>query len=152
MKISKISATTKGLRTPIARPRLWALEVLQLSAWCGLAAGWLEVGTRVLCRSINPTNRLYLMSRHFVWLVPLTNLLLFLGVGCLLALATRLWPRRGGWLSPRLLCAGAMLPALMVAGPQIYTAAWMILALGIASRLVPWLERPATRLRQYAGC
>ena len=52
-----------------------------LSIWCGLAAGWLEVGTRVLCRSINPTNRLYLMSRHFVWLTPLTNLLLFSGCG-----------------------------------------------------------------------
>ena len=45
-----------------------------LSAWCGLAAGLLEVGTRVLCRAINPTDRLYLMSRHFVWLTPLANL------------------------------------------------------------------------------
>ncbi len=149
MKISKISATTKGLRTPSAKPRLWALEVLQLSAWCGLTGGWLEVGTKVLCRSINPTNRLFLMSRQFVWLIPLTNLLLFLGVGCIMALATRLWPRVGGWLSPRLLFAGAMLPALMVAGPQIYTTAWLILALGVALRLVPWLERPATWLRKY---
>ena len=56
-------------------------DVLLLSAWCGLAAGWLEVGTRVLCRSIDPTNRLYLMSRHFVWLVPLSNLMLFFGHG-----------------------------------------------------------------------
>ena len=29
----------------------------------------------------------------------------------------------------------------MVAVPQIYPVAWLILALGIASRLVPWLER-----------
>ena len=40
----------------------------------------------MLCRSLSPTNRLYLMSRHFVWLTPLANLLLFLIVGVLLAL------------------------------------------------------------------
>ena len=60
------------------------MDVLVLSAWCGLAAGLLEVGTRVLCRAIDPTKRLYLMSRHFVWLTPLVNLLVFLGLGLLL--------------------------------------------------------------------
>jgi arylsulfatase A-like enzyme len=119
--------------------------VLTLSAWCGLVAGWLEVGTKVLCRSIDPTNRLYMMSRHFVWLTPFSNLLLFSSIGVLLATATKLCPRRGGWLIPRLICAGAILPALLVAGPQVYPVAWSILALGIASRLIPWMERPATR-------
>ena len=91
-------------------------------------------------RSTRPT-RLYLMSRHFVWLAPLANLLVFLGLGLFLAAVTRLWPRLGGWLSPRLVCALAILPVLLVAGPQIYRDAWFILALGIASRLVPRLER-----------
>ena len=45
---------------------------------------------------------MYLMSRHFVWLVPLSNLLLFFVVGMFLAVATKLWPRPAGWLSPRL--------------------------------------------------
>ena len=53
-------------------------DVLALAAWFGLAAGWLEVGTRVLCKSLIGVNRLYLMTRHFVWLVPVSNLLLFL--------------------------------------------------------------------------
>jgi arylsulfatase A-like enzyme len=131
-----------------AAHRLGPLDVIALSAWCGLAAGLLEVGTRVLCRSIDGTNRLYMMSRHFLWLVPLTDLLLFFGMGLLLAVATTLWPRRGGWLSPRLICAGAILPALVVAAPRIYLAAWLILALGIASRLVPKFERHATWLRR----
>jgi arylsulfatase A-like enzyme len=90
-----------------------------------------------------------MMSRHFVWLVPLANLLLFSGMGVLLALATKRWPRRGGSLSPRLLCAGALLPAFLVAGPQIHAGAWLILAAGIAWRLVPCLERPATRWRRW---
>ena len=65
----------------------------------GLSAGLLEVGTSVLCRAIDPTDRLYLMSRHFVWLMPLANLLLFFGLGLFLAGLTKLRPRLGGWLS-----------------------------------------------------
>jgi len=124
------------------------VDVLVLSVWCGLAAGLLEVGTRVLCRAIDPTTRLYMMSRHFIWLTPLANLLVFLGLGLLLAVVTRLWPRLGGWLSPRLLCALAILPVLLVAFPQVFGDAWFILALGIASRLVPRLERHPADLRR----
>jgi arylsulfatase A-like enzyme len=122
--------------------------VLVLAAWCGLAAGLLELGTRILCRSIDPTKRLYQMSRHFIWLAPLTYLGFFLGIGLFFAAVTRIWPRKGGWLGPRLIVAGAILPSLMVAGPQIYTDAWIVLALGIASRLVPRLERDPARGRR----
>ena len=58
------------------------VDVLVLSAWCGLAAGELEVVARIVHRAFNSTHRLYLMTRHFVWLVPLINLALFLGWGC----------------------------------------------------------------------
>jgi len=151
------STTYPHLTTPAprsARPcpaprRLGPLDVLLLSAWCGLAGGLLEVGTKVLCRSINPTDRLYQVSRHFVWLAPLTYLLLFLAMGLFWATVTRLCPRRGGWLSRRLIVASALAPALIVAGPQIYFPAWMIVALGIASRLVPSLERHASGLRRW---
>jgi hypothetical protein len=83
--------------TLATRKRLGPWDVLALSAWLGLAAGWLEVGTRVLCKSLVGTNRLYLTTRHFVWLVPLSNLLLFLIGGMLLAAAAKLWPRLAGW-------------------------------------------------------
>jgi arylsulfatase A-like enzyme len=119
---------------------LGAVEVLGLSVWLGLAAGLLEVGTRVGCRAIDPTHRLYLMSRHHVWLTPLANLVLFFSVGLLLAGMTRCWPRWGGWLGARLLVALAIQPMLMVAVPAIFPAAWFLLALGLAARVVPWLE------------
>ena len=54
--------------------RLGAFDILVLSAWLGLTAGLVEVGTTVLCRAINPTDRLYLVSRHFLWVTPLANL------------------------------------------------------------------------------
>jgi arylsulfatase A-like enzyme len=151
------STTYPDLTTPSRRtarsgkaPRwLGPLDVLFLSAWCGLAGGLLEVGTKVLCRNINPTNRMYQVSRHFVWLAPLTYLLLFVAMGLFLAAVTRLWPRRGGWLSRHLIVACGLVPAFIVAGPQIYVEAWMIVALGIASRLVPMLERRAIGLRRW---
>jgi arylsulfatase A-like enzyme len=117
------------------------LDVLILAAWCGLATGLLEVGARVVCRAINPVNRLYSMSRHFVWLTPLVNLSLLLGLGLCLAALTRVWPRIGGKIGSRLTCALAILPILMVVVPQVYPEAWFILALGMASWLVPLIER-----------
>jgi arylsulfatase A-like enzyme len=142
-------ATSPGPAPSVAPPRIGPRDVLILAAWCGLAAGLLEVGARILCRSINPTKRLYQMSRHFIWLAPLTYLLLFLAMGLFLAAVTRLFPRRGGWLSRRLIVACALAPALMVAGPRIYLEAWMLLALGIASRVVPRLERHAIGTRRW---
>jgi arylsulfatase A-like enzyme len=115
-----------------------ALDVLAFSAWCGLAGGLLEVGTRILCRAIDPTKRLYLITRHFVWLTPLVNLLVFLCLGLCLAGLTKLLPRLGARLSPWLLCGLALLPILIVAGPHIYPEARLILAMGISSWLVPW--------------
>src|ERR1700722_12159724 len=118
-----------------------ALDVIVFSAWCGLAGGLLEVGTRILCRAIDPTKRLYLITRHFVWLTPLVNLLVFLCLGLCLAGLTKLLPRLGARLSPWLLCAIAVLPMLIVAGPQLYPEARLILAMGISSSLAPWLAR-----------
>jgi arylsulfatase A-like enzyme len=134
---------------PPLRRKLGTWDLLALAAWCGLVAGWLEVGMRVLCKTLIGTNRLYMMTRHFVWLVPLSNLLLFLVGGLLLAAATKACPRPFGWLSPRVICAFALMPALLVAGPQIYPWAWLILASGIAIRLVSRLERSEVPWRRW---
>jgi arylsulfatase A-like enzyme len=144
-----MNRTTAVDRTIIARESVWkaerssrlgALDLLLLSVWCGLAGGLLEVGTRILCRTINPTQRLYVMTRHFVWLTPLANLLVFVVVGCALVAIAKLWPRFGLWLGPRLVCTLAILPIFIVAVPHIYPEANFILAFGIAWRLVPLFE------------
>jgi arylsulfatase A-like enzyme len=128
--------------------RLSVRDILVLSVWCGLAAGLLEVAARVVLRAVNPVDRLYLMSRHFVWVTPLANLVVFVALGVCLAALAWMWPRLGAWLSPRLLCALAILPMLLVANFQIYPEAWMLLSLGIGFRLVSWLaRRPGNRWR-----
>ncbi|HZW33104.1 MAG TPA: sulfatase [Isosphaeraceae bacterium] len=129
--------------------RLGPLDVLVFAAWCGLASGLLEVGTRVLSRSMDPTGRLYTMSRHFVWLGPLVDLLIFSGFGLVLAMVTKRWPRRGGWLGPRLILFWAVLPVLLIADPRIYLEAWVLLAWGIAVCWAPALERSATQSRRW---
>jgi arylsulfatase A-like enzyme len=128
--------------------RLGPVQLVVLAAWCGLAAGELEVAVRFLHRTFGSTHRLFLMTRHFVWLVPLIDLALFLAAGVMLALAARRWPRRAGWLGPRLLVALALLPALTLAGPGIYAEAWLLLALGVASLVAPVLERQRDRWRR----
>ena len=61
------------------------------------------------------------MTRHFVWLVPLMDVLLFLGIAGLLVLAMRLWPRRAAWWAPRLIITLSIFPSLLIiAGRSIY--------------------------------
>jgi arylsulfatase A-like enzyme len=129
-------------------PRLRPLEILVLSAWCGLAGGLLEVGARIVGTTYFSSNRLYLVSRHFVWLAPLSNLLLFLAIGLILARAATRWSRFGRWFGPRLIGFLAILPVLILLSPRIYPMAWAILALGAALCLASFLERHATWLRR----
>jgi arylsulfatase A-like enzyme len=142
------TASSRSVRARVVGPRLRPLDVLILSVWCGLAGGLLEVGARIVCKSLIATNRLYLMSRHFVWLTPLSNLIFFVGLGLFLALAAKLWPRSWGWVGPRLIGLLAIMPVLIVMVPQVYPVAWAILAMGVALRLSAFLERHATGLRR----
>jgi arylsulfatase A-like enzyme len=135
-------------RSPRHSGRLGAVDILFFSAWCGLAAGLVEVGTRLLTRIIAPHGRLYMMSRHFVWLAPLSTLLLFLAMGLGLAIVARLWPRIGGWLGPRVVCFCAVLPSLIVISSRVYPLAWAVLALGVAWRLASFVEAHAVGLRR----
>ena len=130
---------------------LGPFHLVVLAAWCGLAAGELEVAARIVHRTFGSTHRLFLMTRHFVWLVPLVNLALFLGVGVLLALATRLWPRRAGWLEPAALRRPGHPAGPDLAGPRIYVEAWLLLALGVAPAVAPVLERHAGPLAAAAA-
>ncbi len=129
-------------------PRLRPLDILVLSVWCGLASGLLEVWARIVGTTYFSSNRLYLMSRHFVWLAPLSNLLLFFAMGLVLAWAARRESRFGRWFGPRIIGFLSMLPMLILLSPRIYPIAWAIFSLGAALCLASFLERHATGLRR----
>lgn len=128
--------------------RLRPLDILILSAWCGLAGGLLEVAARIVGKGLFASNHLQMMSRHFVWLVPLSDLVLFVVLGFFLALLAAIWRRFGRWLGPRLVIAMALLPALVLLLPWIHESAWFLFASGAAVRLAPAVERRATGLRR----
>ena len=125
------------------------LSLLVLAAWCGLVAGLLEVGTIMIRKQFFDPDRLYKLSRHFVWLIPLVNFGIFLALGLLGCSIIVLWPSRvvDGW---SIAASGAMtvLPLLLVAFPRIYTLACIVVALGMAARLVPFIERNGRTLRK----
>ncbi len=131
-------ASTRMARRPKGlRPHHWLL----LSIWCGLVAGPIEVATIVIRKSLVDLNQFYWMSRHFIWLVPLTDLGIFLAVGVLLAPLVLCWPRLGAGPAGRLLCGLSLLVPTWAAFPRIYGPAGVILALGGANLLVPALSR-----------
>jgi arylsulfatase A-like enzyme len=143
-------AETVGSGAPdvgIYRPGF--ISRLLLTAWCGLVAGLLEVGTVVLRKQVFDPDHLYKMSRHFVWLIPLSNLCVFLALGFTGCGVILVWPSRGRWLFSRGLGAIALLPSILVAFPRIYSLAWLVVALGLAARLVPHIERRSGGLWRF---
>jgi len=141
--VSEEAGTVASPSRNLAASRLGPLTFLILSAWCGLVSGLLEVAATVLRKQAFDLNHFYWMSRHFIWLVPLTNLVIFLLLGVVLSLLALRGRRRGRWLATRLLGTMALLPVFWAAFPRIYPAAGLLLMLGVATRLVPTLERRA---------
>ncbi len=139
-----MSINEESSATPIvaeAAPGAVVWDLILMAAWLGLAAGWVEVGTRVFLKNALGAGHMYLMMRHFIWSVPLANLLMFLSAGLIFATASRRWSRLGLWIGRRTLLALALLPPMLVAGRQVYSWAWLLLAGGIAMRSIPALAR-----------
>ncbi len=116
------------------------LEFLALSCWCGLAAGLLEVAILVARKRLFDINQFFWMSRHFVWLIPATNVAVFAVIASAVA-PLSFWSRSAhAYVSRRLLCALFLLPIFWVGFPAIFGPAGLLLSLGIATRLVPIIE------------
>ena len=145
-------AGTAGPSTPYtAVNALGLFSLLLLSAWCGLVAGLLEVGTILLRKQFFDPDHLYKLSRHFIWLIPLANLCVFVMLGVVGCCASLIWRRRGRWLVARFLGALVPLPSLLVAFPRIYSLAWLILVVGLATRFVPLIERRGRGFRRFVA-
>jgi len=139
--VTKAEALGSSIPNLADNRRLGFISILILSAWCGLIAGLLEVGTIVLRKHALDPNRLYKMTGHFVWLIPVSNVCVYMVLGLLGCGLALVWPRHGRWLVKRFLCALVILPSILVAFPRIYGLAWLVVTLGAAARLVPIVER-----------
>jgi arylsulfatase A-like enzyme len=112
-----------------------------MALWFGVVAGALELGVLIVQNVFLDRKATFdwlRASRHYLWMVPLGNLLVFGACGLLLAIGARAAGRGSRQLVPWLLAFGAFLgPLLVVRG--LYPVACVILAGGLAastSRLV----------------
>jgi arylsulfatase A-like enzyme len=124
-------------------------QIVILSLWCGLIAGPLEVVAIVIRKHTVDLNKFYWMSRHFVWLIPVTDLLIFVFLGLSLTALVLIWPRRASWLATRLLCVVTLLAPFWAAFPRLYGPAGLLLMVGLAAQLTPILERNAGKFRRF---
>ena len=127
-----------------------SLDILGLSVCCGWLAGLGEVGAILLRKHLVDIDGFYRMSQHFVWLIPVTDLLILLAIGAPLALLGFVWPARGGPLAGRILATLALLAVIWRAFPGIYAPAGLVLAIGAAIRLASLLERDSAASRRWA--
>lgn len=146
--------TTGELEDSPAKPvpsawRFRPVDAFFCSVWAGLTAGTFEVLIVIVRKQFVDWNQLYWMTRHFVWLVPLTNLILFTALGLLLALITP-WGRWGGRLALRVLASFFWLPLVWSAFPLIYGPAGLILAVGIGVQTGGFLEKHLGVARRLA--
>ena len=148
--LSRLAIAGEPGRAIQRRDRIGLFALLGLSAWCGTVAGLLEVATVVVHKRFIDTNQLLSMTRHFIWLFPLAVLTIFLLVGLVGSLAVFAWPSGGRWAVLRILCALTLLPIFLVAIPQVYGVAWVVVVLGISARIVPVVERHGATFRRVA--
>jgi arylsulfatase A-like enzyme len=132
------------------RDRRGLIALLGLSAWCGTIAGLLEVVSVLVHKRFFDTNQILSMTRHFIWLFPLADLLIFLLAGFIGVLVVIIWPASGRWWVVRMLGTLTFLPMLLVAVPQVYGVAWLAVAVGLSSRLVPAVEQRQAAFRRFA--
>jgi arylsulfatase A-like enzyme len=113
------------------------VSIVLMATWFGLAAGLLELASLIIRVQVLERG-FFLRSRHFVWMVPVSDLAIFGSCGLLLAAVGRL----GRHPSPRLVIGGFLLLAcmsqfLLVRGLHSLTCA--LLSVGIAVRASRWI-------------
>jgi arylsulfatase A-like enzyme len=128
-------AAPPARRTPCATRDLVALTV-----WFGLASGLLELGILLLRRVLESTAVLGAqhLNRHFLWMIPLGQLALFLAAGLPLAALARYRPSAARRMAILVLTALALF-ALLKMIPGLRSVAAAALAVGVAYQLSAWL-------------
>ena len=125
------------------------LAALVLAAGCGLAAGLLELAVLGVQDWGDPvvTVDSIRTNRHYAWMIPLSDLGLFVAVGLGFAAAAVRWPRAVQRSAPVALAIPlAVGPLLAVRG--LYPVAALVLGLGVATKLGTWLgARPVVAWR-----
>ena len=130
--------------SPSTRP---AGGIFFTAVWLGLVVGLLEMLLLVTQKSLNHVALVgsLRLNQHYLWMIPLSHLVVFGLAGVGLEILARTQTRAARVVIPRAL-AGLTALALLLAFRELSPIASVILALGIAARIVPLGGRLAPRL------
>jgi arylsulfatase A-like enzyme len=113
--------------------------------WFGLLAGWLELGLVQAQRAVNPHVSIDMLrtNRHFIWMVPVSDVSIFSVVAVVIALTARFRMGIARWIVLRLPVAMTFL-TLLLSIEGLWPIASVILACGLAASFGPRLARLAS--------
>ncbi|MEW4567830.1 sulfatase [Tautonia sp. JC769] len=118
------------------------MGLLGLAVWLGILAGAAELAAFLLIRARSGEVWPYLGKiRAYPWTIPTVNAALLLGIALPIAALTAIRPRLGHRVGPLVLVALAFMPTLLILAPGLYFGALFLLALGLASLVVPIARR-----------
>jgi arylsulfatase A-like enzyme len=109
-----------------------------LAVWWGLFAGLVEVAIAAARRVNTP---LMDLGRDYAWMIPLALSGVFLLLGLLVFLTSRLWSRINSRVGTIFLCSSLAFLDLLILVPRLHHLAALTLALGIASQVTRYLTR-----------
>jgi arylsulfatase A-like enzyme len=138
-------------RGPAAGEPCGPRDLVRAAAWFGMVAGWLELAAVAARRAIDPRISMDSLrtNRNFAWMIPLSDLLIFVAVGLLVGGVARRRPGVARWVGWRLYPAlAAMALVLTVQGLTLVACA--ALAGGVGALLGPMLQRRAGRIGRLA--
>jgi arylsulfatase A-like enzyme len=124
-------------------------SALMLAAWFGVVGGYYDLAVIFLKRDVFHLSLYYEQGRFFRWVVPVSDLVIMLIPGLIVAAISRfrpglLSPRRAVWLFATLAIWGPLLRL------PLYGAATLLLAAGAAHALSGWVARQLLRARWFA--
>ena len=119
-------------------PRPVAAGVFTTAVWLGLVVGLLEVTLLVTQKWLNHVSLIgsLRLNQHYLWMIPLSHLIVFAIFGVALELFARTRTKAARLIVPRALACLAAL-AFLLAFRELNPIAAIILALGVATRVVP---------------
>ncbi len=113
--------------------------ILTAAGWLGLFTGWGQTAVVVYQKGFRgePVG----ISHDYAWLIPVSNLAIFLGLGGVLHLVHRRWPRIVTYRIALFALAWLAVLGLVLMVPNISNVALAILAAGIALQFTRWATR-----------
>lgn len=131
--------------------RPWkSTQILLFAAWFGLGTGLIEASMQAFRKFY--LDRIIYMSRHFLWMTPLADLIFFLAVGILLYILALLLPKLVTKNVVLFLFAFLSVMSLYYFKPKISVWAAVLLAAGLAItsvRIVNRFPSPFEKLIKY---